>query len=284
MTGGVKVAQCLSVVMLPMLIAHGRALLRVATCRLIVARRAWRCRITSHDRCQGTRIDTTHTASTSKTPRSASGPLHVLLADPDQGIVLDRSAFYPGGGGQPPDHAACCCGEMSGTRIVGTRRVTTFTSRAEGTLAPGGHGVHGGLDDERRTSLMRARIPVTCAQRNRAAGLRRPSDRRGTWNRLIARMDFTACRDVPARLSPAARWGCLATRRCARSGMIDIQVLPAGAGPGDPETSSAPRAACRRRTSRWSGSAVTSTACRHPRPTARTRVTASTAGDRAHPA
>ena len=27
----------------------------------------------------------------------------VLAAEPD-GIVLDRSAFYPGGGGQPPDH------------------------------------------------------------------------------------------------------------------------------------------------------------------------------------
>jgi len=28
----------------------------------------------------------------------------VLAVDPEQGIVLDRSAFYPGGGGQPPDH------------------------------------------------------------------------------------------------------------------------------------------------------------------------------------
>ena len=27
-------------------------------------------------------------------------------ADPEAGIVLDRSAFYPGGGGQPPDHGA----------------------------------------------------------------------------------------------------------------------------------------------------------------------------------
>jgi misacylated tRNA(Ala) deacylase len=26
----------------------------------------------------------------------------VLAADAEQGIVLDRSAFYPGGGGQPP--------------------------------------------------------------------------------------------------------------------------------------------------------------------------------------
>ncbi|MBA3279146.1 MAG: alanyl-tRNA editing protein, partial [Geodermatophilaceae bacterium] len=28
----------------------------------------------------------------------------VLASDPETGIVLDRSAFYPGGGGQPPDH------------------------------------------------------------------------------------------------------------------------------------------------------------------------------------
>ena len=28
----------------------------------------------------------------------------VLAIDPELGIVLDRSAFYPGGGGQPPDH------------------------------------------------------------------------------------------------------------------------------------------------------------------------------------
>jgi Ser-tRNA(Ala) deacylase AlaX len=28
----------------------------------------------------------------------------VIAADADIGIVLDRSAFYPGGGGQPPDH------------------------------------------------------------------------------------------------------------------------------------------------------------------------------------
>ena len=27
----------------------------------------------------------------------------VIASDPEQGIVLDRSAFYPGGGGQPPD-------------------------------------------------------------------------------------------------------------------------------------------------------------------------------------
>ena len=45
----------------------------------------------------------------------------VLLADADQGIVLDRSAFYPGGGGQPPDHGVLLWGNVR-TRIVGTRK------------------------------------------------------------------------------------------------------------------------------------------------------------------
>ena len=39
----------------------------------------------------------------------------------DDGIVLDRSAFYPGGGGQPPDHGVLLWGGVQ-TRIVGARR------------------------------------------------------------------------------------------------------------------------------------------------------------------
>ena len=42
----------------------------------------------------------------------------VLHSDRDTGIVLDRSAFYPGGGGQPPDHGVLLWGGVQ-TRIVG---------------------------------------------------------------------------------------------------------------------------------------------------------------------
>ena len=45
----------------------------------------------------------------------------VLTADPETGIVLDRSAFYPGGGGQPPDQGVLLWGGVR-TRIVGTRK------------------------------------------------------------------------------------------------------------------------------------------------------------------
>src|SRR5260370_29448143 len=44
----------------------------------------------------------------------------VLAAGPD-GIVLDRSAFYPGGGGQPPDDGVLLWGGVA-TRIVGARK------------------------------------------------------------------------------------------------------------------------------------------------------------------
>ena len=44
----------------------------------------------------------------------------VLAADAE-GIVLDRSAFYPGGGGQPPDHGVLLWGGVQ-TQIVGARK------------------------------------------------------------------------------------------------------------------------------------------------------------------
>src|SRR5215475_3348928 len=44
----------------------------------------------------------------------------VLAAGPD-GIVLDKSAFYPGGGGQPPDHGVLLWGGVQ-TRIVDARK------------------------------------------------------------------------------------------------------------------------------------------------------------------
>ena len=80
----------------------------------------------------------------------------VLAADPEQGIVLDRSAFYPGGGGQPPDHGVLLWGGVQ-TRIVGTRRADDqWLIPAEGDpLPPKGTPVTGALEDARRTALMR---------------------------------------------------------------------------------------------------------------------------------
>jgi len=103
----------------------------------------------------------------------------VLASDPD-GVVLDRSAFFPGGGGQPPDEGVLLWGGVQ-TRIVGARKTPDeiYLLPAEGDpLPPPGTVVRGALDDERRTALMRThsalhllngvifrdyRLPVTSA-------------------------------------------------------------------------------------------------------------------------
>jgi misacylated tRNA(Ala) deacylase len=77
-------------------------------------------------------------------------------ADPEAGIVLDRSAFYPGGGGQPPDHGVLLWQGVQ-TRVVGTRKgEDLFLLPAPGDpVPPPGTAVRGALDDARRSSLMR---------------------------------------------------------------------------------------------------------------------------------
>src|ERR1700678_2248253 len=78
----------------------------------------------------------------------------VLAADAE-GIVLDRSAFYPGGGGQPPDHGVLLWGGVQ-TRIVGARKGDDlYLIPAEGDPLPeGGTAVRGAGADEGRTAPM----------------------------------------------------------------------------------------------------------------------------------
>lgn len=80
----------------------------------------------------------------------------VLSVDAEQGIVLDRSAFYPGGGGQPPDHGVLLWGGVQ-TRIVGARFADDiWLIPADGDPLPTpGTEVRGALDDPRRSALMR---------------------------------------------------------------------------------------------------------------------------------
>jgi len=80
----------------------------------------------------------------------------VLGVDPERGIVLDRSAFYPGGGGQPPDHGVLIW-EGVQTRIVGTvKGDDLYLVPAEGDpVPPAGTAVTGAVEDARRTLLMR---------------------------------------------------------------------------------------------------------------------------------
>ena len=79
----------------------------------------------------------------------------VLSAGPD-GIVLDRSAFYPGGGGQPPDHGVLLWGGVQ-TRIVDARKGDeVYLLPLDGDpLPPVGTAVRGAVEDARRSALMR---------------------------------------------------------------------------------------------------------------------------------
>jgi misacylated tRNA(Ala) deacylase len=79
----------------------------------------------------------------------------VLDAGPE-GIVLDRSAFYPGGGGQPPDQGVLLWQGVR-TRIAGVRKTGDLVLiPVEGDpLPPVGTAVRAAVEDERRTALMR---------------------------------------------------------------------------------------------------------------------------------
>jgi misacylated tRNA(Ala) deacylase len=79
----------------------------------------------------------------------------VLDSGPD-GVVLDRSAFYPGGGGQPPDHGVLLWGGVQ-TRVVGVRKAEdlTLVPHEDDPLPPVGTVVRGAVEDARRTALMR---------------------------------------------------------------------------------------------------------------------------------
>ncbi|WNV74225.1 alanyl-tRNA editing protein [Geodermatophilus sp. DSM 44513] len=114
----------------------------------------------------------------------------VVASDAEQGIVLDRSAFYPGGGGQPPDEGVLLWGGVR-TRIAGTRRGDElYLVPVEGDpLPPPGTAVRGALDDERRTALMRTHsgLHVLTGVVLRDFGAKVTG---GNMEPLVARMDF----------------------------------------------------------------------------------------------
>jgi misacylated tRNA(Ala) deacylase len=111
-------------------------------------------------------------------------------ANPEAGIVLDRSAFYPGGGGQPPDHGVLLWGGVQ-TRVVDTRKGDDlYLIPAPGDpIPPTGTAVRGAVEDERRTLLMRTHsgLHVLCGVVFRDFGALVTG---GNMEPAEARMDF----------------------------------------------------------------------------------------------
>ncbi len=146
----------------------------------------------------------------------------VLAADPE-GIVLDRSAFYPGGGGQPPDGGVLLWGGVA-TRIVGARKGDELylLPAAGDPLPPPGTAVRGALDDERRTSLMRTHsaLHVLCGVVFRDFGALVTG---GNMEPLTARMDFNMT-EVPAGFRESVEAAC--NQEVGADRRIDVRVLP----------------------------------------------------------
>ncbi|HUK70362.1 MAG TPA: alanyl-tRNA editing protein [Streptosporangiaceae bacterium] len=146
----------------------------------------------------------------------------VLAADPE-GIVLDRSAFYPGGGGQPPDGGVLLWGGVV-TKIVGARKGDDlYLLPAEGDpLPPPGAAVRGALDDERRTSLMRTHsaLHVLCGVVFRDFGALVTG---GNMEPLTARMDFNMT-EVPAGFRESVEAAC--NQEVDADRRIDVRLLP----------------------------------------------------------
>lgn len=141
----------------------------------------------------------------------------------EQGIVLDRSAFYPGGGGQPPDQGVLLWGGVR-TRIVGARKGDElYLIPAEGDpLPPVGTAVQGALDDARRTQLMRTHsgLHVLCGVVFRDFGALVTG---GNMEPLTARMDFDLA-EVPADFKDRVAAACNA--EVSQDRRIQVSVLP----------------------------------------------------------
>jgi misacylated tRNA(Ala) deacylase len=146
----------------------------------------------------------------------------VLDAGPD-GIVLDRSAFYPGGGGQPPDQGVLLWGGVQ-TRIAGVRKGDDlYLLPAEGDPLPAaGTAVRGAVADERRTSLMRTHsgLHILCGVVFRDYGALVTG---GNMEPLTARMDFNLP-ELPEGFRDAVEAAINAEVAAGRR--IDVRVLP----------------------------------------------------------
>jgi len=147
----------------------------------------------------------------------------VLHVDAD-GIVLDRSAFYPGGGGQPPDHGALLWGGVR-TRIVGSRKGDDLALiPEEGDPLPGvGSTVRGALDDARRTALMRTHsaMHLLCGVVARDYGVAVTG---GAMEPLVGRMDF-GLDTLPEGFLSAVQEAC--DREIHADRAIEVSVVPA---------------------------------------------------------
>jgi misacylated tRNA(Ala) deacylase len=146
----------------------------------------------------------------------------VLDAGPE-GIVLDRSAFYPGGGGQPPDHGVLIWQGVQ-TRIAGVRKGDDLELvPVEGDpVPPVGTTVRCAVEDDRRTALMRTHsgLHLLCGVVYRDYGCLVTG---GNMDPLSARMDFDL-REVPPGFKQTVEDAC--NKEIEADRRIEVRTLP----------------------------------------------------------
>jgi misacylated tRNA(Ala) deacylase len=146
-----------------------------------------------------------------------------VLDSGPEGVVLDRSAFYPGGGGQPPDHGVLLWGGVQ-SRVVGVRRGDDLLVQLDEAdpVPPVGTAVRGAVEDGRRTALMRTHsaLHLLAGVVFRDYGALVTG---GNMEPLTARMDFDLP-ELPADFVGRVSESC--GREIAADRPIEVRVLP----------------------------------------------------------
>lgn len=112
-----------------------------------------------------------------------------VLETTAKGVVLDRTAFYPGGGGQPSDTGTLHVGDTEYAVKKLSRADGKLVHEINGDLPAEGAEVHGVIDWERRYQLMRTHtaLHILCGVVWRDFGAQVTG---GNMQPLSARMDF----------------------------------------------------------------------------------------------
>ena len=112
-----------------------------------------------------------------------------MLDSGPSGVVLDRTAFFPGGGGQPADTGSLRAGDREWNVSRVSRSGGKLVHALDGDPPPAGESVRGVIDWERRYELMRTHtaLHILCGVVWRDHGAHVTG---GDMKPLSARMDF----------------------------------------------------------------------------------------------
>ncbi len=149
----------------------------------------------------------------------------VTAVDEDaHGVVLDRTAFYPGGGGQPADHGTLTFGGATHpvTRAKKHPLGVIHLLPPDAPLPAVGASVHGEIDWERRYALMRTHtaMHILCGVVFRDYGALVTG---GNMEPLKGRMDFefeTLRKELIADIQEAVN------REVAAARPVQVRILP----------------------------------------------------------